>query len=210
MGLFNRKKKEQKPEINEEERLDEVTREDISKAYDELMKGNATPEGEKEPEINPETEPQSKEEFDNEVLKAKLRKFKETKSQETFAEIIQMIMGRNFLLPSISNMKEPMEKVNGKVRLKPGVILNPVLLASNDKTMYLPLFTDEKSMTQKSPSGINLQYKFEQCLGIIYNEKNQAKAIVINPFTENFILGEELLKKVFVKVDKVKEEQQDK
>lgn len=206
MGFFSRKKKEKETEINEAERLDEVTREDISKAYDELMKGNPTPEGESEPEINPEAEPKIKQDFENEVFKAKLNKFKEDKSQETFTEIVQMLMGRNFLLPSISNVKEPLEKVNGKVRVKPGVILNPVMLSAKDKTMFLPLFTDEKAMTQKSPSGINLQYKFEQCLGIVYNEKNPAKAIVINPFTENFILGEELLKKVFVKVDKAKEE----
>ena len=196
MGLFSKKKKEEP--INEQERLDEDMRDDISKAYDELISGGSDNTAETE-ESKKTTAPEGS--FEAELIKSKINTFKEKKTNEALSEIFKAIAGKKFFVPSIANMKEPYEIVDGAVKLKDGVKLSPALLTAN-KTMYLPIFTDEKSIVQKSPSGINIQYSFEQCVGIVYNKKNPIKAIVINPFTENFIIGEELLKAVFKQVEK--------
>ena len=198
MALFGKKKKEET--THETERLDSEMRDELSKAYDELMSGEAkTDETE---EDAPKENTVDAADFENEVFKAKIRKFKEAKTQETLIDVIQLLAGRKFLLPSVSNMKNPFENKNGKPVLKKGAVLNPALLSSQDKKTYLPIFTDNDAMKQKSPSGVVLQFNFEQCVGIVYNKKNPVQAIVINPFTENFILSEELLKQVFKEVDK--------
>ena len=201
MGLFSRKKKEE-PE-NEKERLEENMRDDISKAYDELISGAAktekaqsTPEGSGE-KITITADPN----LGAEIIKLKIKMFKEKKTNEALTEVFKAVSGKKFLVPSVANMKEPLEMKDGALKLKAGVKLTPALLSSN-QTTYLPIFTDEKSIVQKAPSGINLQYNFEQCVGIVYNKKNPVKAIVINPFTENFIISEQLLKAVFKQVDK--------
>ncbi len=198
MGLFGKKKTE---EVSREtERLDSEMRDELSKAYDELISGETkTDETE---EDAPKENTVDAADFENEVFKAKIRKFKEAKTQETLIDVIQLLAGRKFLLPSVSNMKNPFENKNGRPTLKKGAVLNPALLSSQDKKTYLPIFTDEDAMKQKSPSGVVLKFNFEQCVGIVYNKKNPVQAIVINPFTENFILSEELLKQVFKEVEK--------
>ena len=70
-------------------------------------------------------------------------------------------------------------------------------MTSTDKKVFLPIFTDEESMVQKSPSGVLLKLNFEQCVTVVYDEKNPVEAVVINPFTENMIIGIDLLKMVF-------------
>ena len=197
MALFGKKKREET--THETERLDSDMRDELSKAYDELMNGDAS-SGENEGEPKENTVDAA--DFENEVFKAKIRKFKEAKTQETLVDVIQLLAGRMFLLPSVSNMKNPFENKNGKPVLKKGAVLNPALLSSQDKKTYLPIFTDEDAMKQKSPSGVVLKFSFEQCVGIVYNKKNPVQAIAINPFTENFILNEELLKQVFKQVEK--------
>ena len=89
----------------------------------------------------------------------------------------------------------------------------PEISRSMDKLGKEPKFikglrvTDEESMVQKSPSGVLLKLNFEQCVTVVYDEKNPVEAVVINPFTENMIIGIDLLKMVFK--EKKKEEKQD-
>ena len=198
MALFGKKKKEET--VNEAERLDSETRDELSKAYDELMNGAAKPD--EDAEDAPKENTVDAADFENEVFKAKIRKFKEVKTQEALVDVIQLLAGRKFFLPAVSNMKNPFENKDGKPVLKKGAVLNPALLTSQDKKTYLPIFTDNDAMKQKSPSGVVLQFNFEQCVGIVYNKKNPVQAIAINPFTENLILSEELLKQVFKQVEK--------
>lgn len=195
MGLFKKKKKETAAEENV--KRDDALRDDISKAYDEIMANGVG--GEKEEDKTPKSEPQPQGDFETEVLKAKIKTFKEKKTQESLIEVIKMLPGRRFLLPSVSNMKEPFENVNGEMKLKQGAVINPALLTAQDKKVFLPIFTDEAAMTQKSPSGVLLKFSFEQCVSIVYDKKNPVWAIAINPFTENMIIGEDLLKMVFKK-----------
>lgn len=196
MGLFGKKKKEDA--VNEQERLDKDMRDDISKAYDELISGGAR---EAEEEKHEEEAPAFAGSMEAELIKSKIKTFKEKKTNEALADVFKIISGKKFFIPSVSNMKNPVEVKDGEIKIKPGATFSPALLTAN-KTTYLPIFTDEKSIVQKSPSGVNIQYTFEQCVGIVYNKKNPVKAIVINPFTENFTISEELLKAVFKQIDK--------
>lgn len=198
MGLFNRRNKEET--VNEQERLDEELRDDLSKAYDELMAEGRT-EGEQD-DVPEAERAEMTEDYSAELLKSKIKEFKENKTDVLLMEVIKMLSGRRFFLPSVSNMKQPFENVNGEAKLKKGATINPALLSSQDKKTYLPIFTDEKSMVQKSPSGVVLKFNFEQCVGIVYNKKNPVVGIVINPFTENFILGEQILRPVFKEIEK--------
>lgn len=193
MGLFKKNKKN----VTEQESVkkDDALKDDISKAYDEIMANGLPDDKNATEEKTPE--PTGGVSFETEVFKSKIKQFKEKKTQEALLDVIKMLPGREFLLPSVSNMKEPFEKVDGKIRLKKGAAFNPALLTSKDNKVFLPIFTDEQSMKQKSPSGVILKFKFEQCVSIVYNEKNPVWAVVINPFTENMIIGDDLLKMVF-------------
>lgn len=193
MALFKRNKNKEHEEKKTREK--DALKEELSKAYDEIMSGQDSGV-ESEPENN------NAGEFGNELFKAKVKAFVENRTEQTIAEVMGMLPGRKFLIPSVSNMKEPFEKVGEEMRLKKGAVINPALLTSKDKKMFLPIFTDEASMTQKSPSGIVLKLNFEQCVSMVYNKKNPVWAIVVNPFTENMILGEDLLRMVFKEKEK--------
>lgn len=195
MGLFKKKVKAEVKNDTSSERNDEL-KEDISKAYDELMSG-----GESEQTI-PEPSAEKNAGFEMEILKTKINDFRDKKSQEALFDVLKLLPGKEFLLPSVSNEKEPFENVDGKMKLKKGAVLNPALLTAQDKKIFLPIFTDEKSMTQKSPSGVVLRFRFERCVDIVMNKENPVGAIVINPFSENMILGDDLLKMAFKKVEK--------
>lgn len=197
MGLFRKKKQEdaQKETVNR----DDALRDDISKAYDEIMANGV---GGEKAEENAEAPKKDNVDLDAELFKSKVRTFKEKKTQEALVDVIKMLPGRRFLLPSVSNMKEPFENVNGEIKMKQGAVINPALLTSKDKKVFLPIFTDEQEMTQKSPSGIIMKFSFEQCVNIVYDEKNPVWAVAINPFTQNMIIGEDLLKMVFKKKEK--------
>ncbi len=196
MGIF--KKKEKQEARNNTVTENKELKDDISKAYDELVASvnneasEETKEAQKENSLNLEME----------LLKSKIGEFKEKKTQESLFDMLKMLPGKEFLLPSVSNVKEPFENVDGKMQLKNGAVLNPALLTAQDKKIFLPIFTDEKSMTQKSPSGIVLRFRFEQCIEIVMNKENPVGAMVINPFSENMILGEDLLKMAFKKTEK--------
>ncbi|MCD8180520.1 MAG: SseB family protein [Firmicutes bacterium] len=195
MALFKKNKKN----VAEEESVkkDDALRDDISKAYDDIMTNGLPNENEEKKESEKKPEPAGGVSFETEVFKSKIKQFREKKTQETLLDVIKMLPGREFLLPSVSNMKEPFEKADGKIKLKKGAAFNPALLTSKDNKVFLPIFTDEQSMKQKSPSGVILKFKFEQCVSIVYDEKNPVWAVVINPFTENMIIGDDLLKMVF-------------
>lgn len=190
MAFFKRKKSEKNTE-KETNVTNDALKEDISKAYDEIMAKGTTEEKSEQPQATPTGN------FESEVLKSKIKTFKEKKSQESLFDVIKLLPGRQFFIPSVSNMKEPFENVNGEMKLKQGAVLNPALLTGNDQKVFLPIFTDEQAMVQKSPSGVVLKFTFEQCVSVVYNQKNPVSAIVINPFTENMIFGEDLLRMAF-------------
>ena len=195
-------KKEETKKVSTQE--DNELKDEISKAYDEIMSGNKEEKAEEQPQQAPKDDIA----FENEVFKSKVKAFKQERNQQNLIAVLKMLSGRKFLLPSVCNVEDPFEKLeNGNVRLKEGTVFNPAFLTSTDKKVFLPIFTDEESMVQKSPSGVLLKLNFEQCVTVVYDEKNPVEAVVINPFTENMIIGIDLLKMVFK--EKKKEEKQD-
>ena len=192
MAIFKKNKKEETKKVSTQE--DNELKDEISKAYDEIMSGNK----EEKAEEQPQQEPKDDIAFENEVFKSKVKAFKQERNQQNLIAVLKMLSGRKFLLPSVCNVEDPFEKLeNGNVRLKEGTVFNPAFLTSTDKKVFLPIFTDEESMVQKSPSGVLLKLNFEQCVTVVYDEKNPVEAVVINPFTENMIIGIDLLKMVF-------------
>ena len=199
MAIFKKNKKEETKKVSTQD--DNELKDEISKAYDEIMSGNKEEKAEEQPQQAPKDDIA----FENEVFKSKVKAFKQERNQQNLIAVLKMLSGRKFLLPSVCNVEDPFEKLeNGNVRLKEGTVFNPAFLTSSDKKVFLPIFTDEESMVQKSPSGVLLKLNFEQCVTVVYDEKNPVEAVVINPFTENMIIGIDLLKMVFK--EKKKEE----
>lgn len=194
MGLFNKKKKD--TEVSAPTVQDDALKDEISKAYDEIMAGG-TEETRDEQPAPADSNIQSGD-MSDELFKSRIQAFKAEHTQENLLAVIKMLPKRQFVIPSVSNMEEPIEKDGDKVRLKQGAVINPALLNSKDGKVFLPIFTSDKEMTQKSPSGIVLKFAFEQCVSIVYDEKNPVQAVVINPFTDNMVIGEELLRQVFI------------
>lgn len=189
MAIFKKNKKEEVTKNVSE--ADNKLKDEISKAYDDIMNEDKTHNA------DDTTEPAKKDDFDNEVFKSRIKAFKQEKNQQNLIAILKLLQGREFLLPSVSNMEEPLEKTENGVKLKQGASFNPALLTGGDNQVFLPVFTDEAAMTQKSPSGVVLKMKFEQCVTIVFDEKNPVGAVAINPFTENMVIGMDLLKMIF-------------
>lgn len=189
MGLFGKKKKTEASSASPKQ--SDALKEEISKAYDEIV--SSSPEYENAPDTGSENTL-----LDNDIFQSRIKMFKENKTQENLLAVMKMLPKRQFVVPSVSNMEEPFIKDGDSLKLREGAVLNPALLNSNDGKVFLPIFTDEKEMTQKSPSGILLRFSFEQCVSIVYDKKNPVWAVVINPFTDNMIMGEDLLKHMFI------------
>ena len=164
MAIFKKNKKEETKKVSTQE--DNELKDEISKAYDEIMSGNK----EEKAEEQPQQEPKDDIAFENEVFKSKVKAFKQERNQQNLIAVLKMLSGRKFLLPSVCNVEDPFEKLeNGNVRLKEGTVFNPAFLTSTDKKVFLPIFTDEESMVQKSPSGVLLKLNFEQCVTVVYD-----------------------------------------
>lgn len=189
MAIFKKNKKEEITKNTTEN--DNKLKDEISKAYDDIM--NADKTHNEENSVGSEKQ----NDFDNEVFKSRIKAFKQERNQQNLLAILKLLQGRVFLLPSVSNMEEPLEKTENGVKLKQGASFNPALLTGGDNQVFLPIFTDEAAMTQKSPSGVVLKMKFEQCVTIVFDEKNPVAAVTINPFTENMVIGMDLLKMIF-------------
>ena len=174
MAIFKKNKKEETKKVSTQE--DNELKDEISKAYDEIMSGNKEEKAEEQPQQAPKDDIA----FENEVFKSKVKAFKQERNQQNLIAVLKMLSGRKFLLPSVCNVEDPFEKLeNGNVRLKEGTVFNPAFLTSTDKKVFLPIFTDEESMVQKSPSGVLLKLNFEQCVTVVYDEKNPVEAVVI-------------------------------
>lgn len=202
MALFKKKKNDEN--IQETTENNEELRDIISDAYDDIMKNGIHRE---ETQKQENTVPAGGADINNEIFEMNVRKFMKEQNQENLLAVLRMLPGRKFIVPSISNMKDSIERDGDKIKLKDGVVLNPALLTAKDGKVFVPVFTKEKEMVQKSPSGINLRMKFEQCVSMVFNDKNPIWAIVINPFTDNMILGEDLLKQMYVRADDKKDKE---
>lgn len=196
MALFKKKKDNVNEEVNKNEELRDM----LSEAYDDIMKNGVQQDNNAEKADNSKNS--APVDLSNEIFEMNVRKFQKEKNQENLLAVLRMLPGRKFIVPSISNMDESIERDGDKIKLKEGVVLNPALLTAKDGKVFIPLFTKEKEMVQKSPSGINLRMKFEQCVSMVFNDKNPIWAVVINPFTDNMIIGEDLLRQMFVPVEK--------
>mgnify|MGYP001011703306 CR=1 FL=1 len=145
MAIFKKNKKEETKKVSTQE--DNELKDEISKAYDEIMSGNKEEKAEEQPQQAPKDDIA----FENEVFKSKVKAFKQERNQQNLIAVLKMLSGRKFLLPSVCNVEDPFEKLeNGNVRLKEGTVFNPAFLTSSDKKVFLPIFTDEESMVQKS------------------------------------------------------------
>lgn len=194
MALFKKNKDQEDVKVEKDSKNESSLKEEISDAYDDIM-NNRRDNKPEEPAAEQNT--QGEADFENVIFKANVKKFVENKTQENLLAVLKMLPGRKFLLPSASNMEDPFEKVGNELKLKEGAVINPALLTAKDEKVFLPIFTDENEMTQKSPSGVILKFNFEQCVSIVYNEQNPVWAVVINPFTDNMIIGNDLLRMVF-------------
>ena len=85
MGLFGNKKKNIKHD--EQERLDEELRDDLSKAYDELVAGGTAKQEENVDETPAEEATSFAEDYGTEQFITKLKNFTENKTDEAFREL---------------------------------------------------------------------------------------------------------------------------
>ena len=128
MAIFKKNKKEETKKVSTQE--DNELKDEISKAYDEIMSGNKEEKAEEQPQQAPKDDIA----FENEVFKSKVKAFKQERNQQNLIAVLKMLSGRKFLLPSVCNVEDPFEKLeNGNVRLKEGTVFNPAFLTSSDK-----------------------------------------------------------------------------
>ena len=115
MAIFKKNKKEETKKVSTQE--DNELKDEISKAYDEIMSGNKEEKAEEQPQQAPKDDIA----FENEVFKSKVKAFKQERNQQNLIAVLKMLSGRKFLLPSVCNVEDPFEKLeNGNVRLKDG------------------------------------------------------------------------------------------
>ena len=90
MAIFKKNKKEETKKVSTQE--DNELKDEISKAYDEIMSGNKEEKAEEQPQQAPKDDIA----FENEVFKSKVKAFKQERNQQNLIAVLKMLSAESF------------------------------------------------------------------------------------------------------------------
>lgn len=139
--------------------------------------------------------------LENPVLKELFQKLKKAKEDDEYAQILNQLaeeiaMNAHFL--SVVNLsEEPEEQSDGSFMLKENTEISFPMLTNQENQAFYPIFIDwEELYKWQDLKKENLRtaiFNFDDYLSMVFDNEN-SYGIVINPFSDNFLLDKENLK----------------
>ncbi|WP_022819754.1 SseB family protein [Fusobacterium russii] len=139
--------------------------------------------------------------LENPVLKDLFQKLKKAKEDDEYAKVLNNLaeeIAMNAYFLSVVELSEEPEKQNdGSFILKEDTEISFPMLSNQENQTFYPIFIDwEELYKWEDLKKENLKtaiFNFDDYLSMVFNNENNY-GIVINPFSDNFLLDKENLK----------------
>lgn len=137
--------------------------------------------------------------IDNSVLEAAAGEFVKDKSKESFVKVMELLEKAVLYLPAMmpENLDEETKKgiMEGKaaVKLPKDAQIMPCLLKKDTGEQALPVFTSRQHIPEDRKPPAILTMPFFTCVAMAVANKEKVQAIVLNPFTQNITVPQQIL-----------------
>lgn len=120
-------------------------------------------------------------EITNEKLEEAIRVYQEERTKENLGIILNLLRPTKLLVPAM--LKAPNQPV-------------PCFLKNADGKMFLAVYTSKAQIPAEPKSQAILSIPFPACNDLVVKEELNLLGMVINPFSQNLVLGKELVQKL--------------
>lgn len=124
-----------------------------------------------------------------------LENYKGGMNAEQNAGLMEKIRGARFIVPvtfpqdeTLEAMQAEMARTGQPVRLPKDARPIPVLIQNPNKENYLAVYTSLAQLPKEHHSNGVVEMNFEGCMNYVKNSKNPVIGVVINPFSNNFVI----------------------
>lgn len=124
-----------------------------------------------------------------------LESCKQGMTQEQTKELMEKMRDARFVVPVsfpqddlLAQIQEEFARTGQPVQLPKGAKPIPVFIQNTNKENFLAIYTSlEQLPTEKKHNGV-IEMEFNACLNFVKNTKSPVAGVVVNPFSNNFII----------------------
>lgn len=136
--------------------------------------------------------------MDNTQLEAVLEEYVQDRQKEKYVAVMEVLEKAMILVPAmppqgLDEETEKLMKEGRQIKLPPEAKVVPCLLRKETGEQALPIFTSAAQIPQDKKSPALMAMPFGSCVSMIMANKGQVEAVVLNPFTHNMVLPQEIL-----------------
>ncbi|MDD7640883.1 MAG: SseB family protein [bacterium] len=124
-----------------------------------------------------------------------LTKYKAGITQEQSAELMEKIRGARFIVPvtfpkdeTLAAMQEELARTGQPVRIPKDAKPIPILIQNPNKEQFLAVYTSFAQLPKEGNANGVIEMTFEVCMNYVKSSKVPVVGVVINPFSNNFII----------------------
>lgn len=135
---------------------------------------------------------------DNDVLEQAVDTFIKEKTKENFVRMMEELEKANIFLPAMFP-KEMNEKAKAAIRAGKSINVSkdtkiiPCLLKKESGEQVIPVFSSGRHIPKERRSPALLNLPFLNCVNMALSNSDKISAVVLNPFTQNIVVGKEML-----------------
>ncbi len=124
-----------------------------------------------------------------------LEGYKSGMTPEQSKHLMEKMDAGRFLVPvnfpqdeTLAAMQEAQAKAGGPVPLPKGARPIPVLIQNAQSEQFLAIYTSPAQLRPDIKSTCVIEMPFQACMAYAKNPDNPVRGIVVNPFTDNFVM----------------------
>ena len=128
-------------------------------------------------------------------IEALLVKYKSGMTPEQSKELVEQMRGARFIVPvtfqndeTLAAMQAEMKRTGQPVRLPKDAKPIPVLIQNPNKEHFLAIYTSFSQLPKEHRANGVIEMAFDACMSYVKNAKNPVCGVVVNPFSNNFIV----------------------
>ena len=137
--------------------------------------------------------------IDNSMLETAADDFVKNKGKESFVKVMEALEKAVVFLPAMipENLDEETKKsvLEGKtsVKLPKDAMIMPRLIRKENGEQAIPIFSSRQHIPEDRKSPAILTMPFFTCVAMAMTNKEKVQAIVLNPFTHNITVPQQIL-----------------
>lgn len=135
---------------------------------------------------------------DNSILEQAADTFIKEKTKDNFVRMMEELEKANILLPAMfpEEMDEEtkaMIRTGQSIKVSKDTKIAPFLLKKESGEQVLPVFSSGRHIPKERRSPALLNMPFLNCVNMALSNSDKISAVVLNPFTQNIVVGKEML-----------------